>query len=323
MRKPKVLIIRFNSIGDIVLTSPVINALSENGYEIHYLCKALFSSLLDNNPKVEKVWELKDSLDEVVNELKKQSFDYVLDLHNNLRSTQVKRALGVKSFKLDKPRVQNWLLTNVGLFKKQRKHIVDRFIEVAQPLLKTYDKPKVQFFIPKQIREECDQLHLPDKFICINVGAAFYTKAIPKEHLERIIKSIKLPSVLIGGPNELSIGEFLVRANSKTINLVGQLKIEGSAEIISRSLGVVTGDTGMMHIAAALNKKVWAVFGSTHPLLGFTPYYNSGNKSTIFRNTNISCSPCTKQGRKKCPKTHFKCMFELDINQIIESINLA
>jgi heptosyltransferase-2 len=322
MSTQKILIIRFNSIGDIVLTSPVIKALDEKGYEVHYLSKISYRSLLLNNPRVKKHIGLETDLSEVIDLLKNEGYAYVIDLHNNLRSNRVSRALKLPTYVLKKHPVRLFLMTRLHTAIQQQKHIVDRFMRVVAPLLDNEVKPQVEFYIPKEAKDKVENLNLPDRYISISVGAAFETKQMPIVLLRKIIEGIDLPIVLLGGRDDVAKGKELEDYNpANIINLCGLLNIEASAEIIRKSVVLLSGDTGLMHIAAALDTNIVAIYGSTHPVLGYTPYYNGDSKAVIVENGQLKCRPCTKQGRNTCPKGHFKCMKDLDSSIIIDEIN--
>lgn len=315
----KILVIRFNSIGDIILTSPVTDALHKEDYEVHYVCKTAYAEILNHRPDISKVWELKDSMEELIQQLKNESFDHIVDLHNNLRSKHIKSALRVPAQTLDKSRIDLFLMTQLSIKKKQHPHIVERFLDVIDSLVESRTQSPLSFY--KEV--DYDGLALPASFVCIAVGAAFYTKQIPETLLIKTINQLNLPVVLIGGPDDEQRAKKIQESCSgKLTNLVGQLSISESAEVIDQSEVLLTGDTGMMHLAAALQKSVVAVFGSTHPFLGYSPYYgDTSTKFEIVQNTNLNCRPCTKQGKDECPKGHFKCMTALKANDLIKKIN--
>lgn len=317
----KVLIIRFNSIGDVVLTTPVIEALAKNGYEVHYLAKSAFSILLKPNPNVEKVWEFKGDLDSIISDLKNEEFDLVIDLHNNYRSSKVKRALKKESLTFKKPRIKYFLLTKLGINVKPEPHIVRRFLNVIRPIVGEVDHPKMSFYFESP-SDTFTKLILPSKFIVIAVGTAFQTKTIPIHKLVAFIQGLSKKVVLIGGDDDLN-RSHTIQENCKAelMNLVGKLSISDSARLIEKSELLVSGDTGMMHIGAALNVPMLNIFGSTHPILGYTPFYGKDeNKSVIVENNNLRCRPCTKQGQNKCPKGHFKCMNDISVDQMLKVI---
>ncbi len=319
--RKKALIIRFNAIGDIVLTTPVIQALADNNYEVHFLVKAAFAEIVESDAYVTKVWTLKEQLAEVITLLKREDFDLVIDLHNNLRSKRVKSALSKTTCTFSKDRIGYWLLTKLGIHTIQEQHIVERFLSVLAPLGIKVAQPSTRYTIPLDTSLPAD---LPEKYICIAIGAAWYTKQIPTEKLVNVIEQCNHKNiVLIGGPDDrIAAIEVEARLTHSIINLTGQLTIHQSALVIQRSQVLLAGDTGMMHIAAALDVPVVAVFGSTHPILGYTPYYGklAKNSYKLIENKSLSCRPCTKQGKDSCPKGHFRCMIDIDPNDIVQAI---
>ncbi|HQG39188.1 MAG TPA: glycosyltransferase family 9 protein, partial [Chitinophagales bacterium] len=135
--------------------------------------------------------------------------------------------------------------------------------------------------------------------------------------LQALCKEISIPIILLGGNEDAYLGVQLESIdNFKIFNACGKYNINQSASVIKRAKWVITPDTGMMHIAAAFNKRIISVWGGTEKRLGFTPYNNNAN-SVIFENTNITCRPCHKHGLEACPKVHFKCMNDLDMQKII------
>lgn len=320
--KKKVLVIRFNSIGDIVLTSPVAKALCESEFEVHFLVKKVFADLVKPNPNVFKVWELGNNLEDIIKALKQVEFYAIVDLHNTIRSYKVVKSLNCSFvYKFKKPRLKYWMLTNLHLAVKPEAHIVDRFLTVIEPLVGEVKYPQTEFYFSDKLSKEVED-ELPTSFVSIGVGAAFYTKTIPVDKIARVINQTEKPIVLLGGPNDLeNTNQVLKLVEKPVVNLVGKISISESAHVISRSDVLISGDTGMMHIGAALGVRMINIFGSTHPILGYTPHYgNLENKSQIIQVSGLKCRPCTKQGRKDCPKGHFKCMNDVNVDEIVNII---
>ncbi|NBU52166.1 MAG: glycosyltransferase family 9 protein [Chitinophagia bacterium] len=318
----KILVIRFNAIGDIVLTSPVVKALAISGHEVHYLCKKTFSSLIDSNPHVSKTWFLDTDWTKLVAELKSEGFDCVLDLHNTLRSNKLRKALGLKSYALKKDRWNDMFITRFQFARNQRRHIVERFMDAASELLDGAYETNPEFYFPGG--KSYLGIDLPgEAYVCLAVSTAHRTKNIPLHNLKAVIKNLDAHIILIGGPDDREVTKILLEdaSNDRLIDYAGKLSIDESAYVISKSELLITGDTGMMHIAAALDIPVAAVFGSTHPILGYTPYYGSkAVNHAIIQNEELSCRPCTRQGRESCPKGHFKCMKGISVDKIVSTV---
>jgi len=316
----KILIIRFSSIGDIVLTTPVIRCCRQQlkDAEIHFVCKASFKSVLENNPYLSKLHTFDKEIDEVSALLKKENYDYVIDLHHNLRSQRLKLLLNKKSFTFKKLNVKKWLavtLKNKNLLPDV--HIVERYLETVKSLGVKNDGKGLDYFISKKDGVELNSIsyELSKGFVALVVGGSYFTKKIPPGKLVEICNATALPVVLLGGKEDHFIAEEVKRQSSYTFNVCGQFTLNQSASIIQQSSYVVSSDTGLMHIAAAFGKKIFSLWGNTIPEFGMSPYM-PGEGSRILEVENLKCRPCSKLGFSKCPKDHFNCMNAIDVSKI-------
>ena len=315
----KLLIVRFSSIGDIVLTSPVVRiAKKQLNADIHYITKTQYAQLLDNNPHIDKIYTIESGINEVIKDLKKEQYDYVIDLHNNLRSKILKFLLRKKSFSFNKNNIQKWLMVN---FKTKTKvaHIVERYIETLKYFNVKNDNKGLDFFYKKN--PVLFETHgIPRSYVCISLGAKHFTKRIPVKIINEIISGLSYNIVLIGGNDSIEEAKAITKINShNVIDLTGKISIAESAQIIDNSKLLITSDTGMMHIGAALKKEMIVLWGSTVPGFGMYPYY--GNDKTEWFSSEVkdlSCRPCSKIGYDKCPKKHFNCMMNQDVEKIIQ-----
>jgi len=320
------LIIRFSSIGDIVLTTPVIRNLKQQvpGSEIHYLVKEQFASLLESNPYVDRVWRLKGSIGEVLEEMKDTEFDFIIDLHHNLRSSRIKNSLRRLSFDVNKLNFRKWLLVNLKINKMPDKHIVDRYMDTLRLFDVQNDEKGLDFFIPET--EEVSPDTLPEAFrkgyIILVTGAQHETKKIPFDKLAGLCRQLEKPVIIVGGPAERETGAQLAKElpDRQVLNACGDYSINQSASLIRQALLIITPDTGMMHIAAAFGKNILSVWGNTVPEFGMTPYLPTAD-SRIFQVEGLPCRPCSKIGHQKCPKKHFDCMLKQDYSGIAELAN--
>lgn len=324
MNTIKFLIIRFSSIGDIVLTTPVLRNLKQQveNVEIHYITKPQFKSILESNPYVDKVHVLKKSLKETVNELKYEHFDYVVDLHRNIRTARFKNRLKTISFSFDKLNKEKWMLVN---FKKNNlpdTHIVDRYIDTLKVFDVKNDEQGLDYFIPE--KDEVDVKTISEElingYVGLVVGAYHYTKKLTKEKIIAICKQIDKPILLLGGPDNKEEGEEIKNAIGKNIyNTCGVYNINQSASLVKQANIILTPDTGLMHIASAFKKKIISVWGNTVPEFGMYPYMPHPD-SEIIEIKDLKCRPCSKIGFTQCPKKHFKCINDLDEDYIVKRI---
>ncbi len=324
----KVLILRFSSIGDIVLTTPVIRTVKAqvDNAEVHFATKAGYRSILESNPYVDKVHCLGQNLKDLVRELKAEKFDFVIDLHNNLRTRLIKLQLGVRSSSFDKLNFQKWLMVNFKINKLPHVHIVERYLAAAAPLGVRNDSLGLDYFIPEkdQVPLEWLPAEMRGGYVAYAIGAQHFTKKLPVQRMIELCDRINKPIVLLGGKEDFENGERvreffeksagtagfetgLKELNKKAIiyNACGKFNLNQSASIVKQAQYVFTHDTGLMHIAAAFRKEIFSIWGNTIPLFGMYPYRT---RFTIFENNKIQCRPCSKIGYNQCPKGHFKCM---------------
>ncbi len=330
----KVLIIRFSSIGDIVLTTPVVRCLKQQlpDVEVHYLTKASFRSVLAHNPYIDKLHYLEDDINQTIATLKKEHYDYIIDLHHNLRTARVKRALHVQSYSFPKLNVQKWLLTNFKLNMMPDKSIVERYMETVKPLGVKNDNRGLDYFIPESANlknTDIPMSHWAGYVGCV-IGGSMNTKKLPVEKWREFAEHCPYPLVLLGGPEDREDGEAIASMDKVRIyNSCGKFNLNESAWLVQHARVVVSNDTGLMHVAAAYKKPIISLWGNTSPEMGMFPYYGSNNLtnsyeplSVIFENKSIGCHPCSKIGYNRCPKKHFNCMNKLNMNELSEKVKI-
>ncbi len=321
----KFLIIRFSSIGDIVLTTPVMRNLKKQveNAEIHYLTKIQYSDIVLNNVYVDKVHILQNAFKETIRILKKEHFDYVIDLHNNIRSARVKLNLKMLSFSFKKLNYQKWLLVKTKKNYLPDVHIVDRYMDTIRFFISEFDSKSLDYFIPAFDEIDIQSLPVPyhHGFLSWVIGAKHNTKKFPKSKITEIIRQINYPVIILGGPDDYDDGRYIEdNSTGNVVNACGKYNLNQSASLLRQADVVISNDTGLMHIAAAFDKKIISLWGNTVPAFGMYPYI-SEKHSIMIENKNLNCRPCSKIGFQKCPKTHFKCMNDLNNEEIVKSIH--
>lgn len=291
--------------------------------EIDFVVKDQFKTLLESNPYISRVHCFKESLSEIIPELRDRNYAHVVDLHKNLRSALLKRKLGVASSSFPKLNRQKWMLVNFKRNKLPKVHIVERYFSAVEKLGVKNDEQGLDYFFPEN-QDDIEKI-LPSDFIsgytAVSIGAAHNTKRYPESRVIALCK--KLPKVvLIGGSQDKEKADRISIAVGATMfNAVGKLSLHGSATVIKYADCVVSNDTGMMHIAAAFRKKIVSVWGNTVPEFGMYPYMpGDEDKSTIHQISDLACRPCSKIGYANCPKGHFKCMLEIDPAAVAASV---
>ena len=316
----KVLIIRFSSIGDIVLTTPIIRAVAlQTDFEVHFLTKARFASILHHNPYITKTYTIENDINEVLTYLKKEQYSYLIDLHKNLRSFRLRRTLGVPAYDFPKNNLEKWLFINFKINKLPNSHIVDRYFQAVAFLDVHKDEKGLDYFLGPEDQVEVPIVVKKEGYLVFVLGAAHFTKQIPLTLFQEVISKLKKPILLVGGPDQQVSGKKLVQSfPTQVINYAGELTIGQSAHLLSNALAVLTPDTGMMHIAAAFSRPTVVIWGNTTPDLGMYPYQTEHDNLEV---KNLSCRPCDKIGKKQCPKGHFKCMNNQSATEILAALN--
>jgi ADP-heptose:LPS heptosyltransferase len=319
----KILVIRFSSMGDIIYTTPVVRCLKKqlNGAEIHFITKPAFKYIYDNNPYVDKLLLLKPDLSDTIKDIKAERYDYIIDLHNNLRTAIIKLRTGVKSSTYKKQTIRKWLSLKFNLKLVPPVHLVDRYLKAVKFLGVENDNQPIDYYIKTD--HQLDKL-LPvshqQKYVAFVIGATHFTKRMPNEKIISLCKDIDKPIVLLGGNDVKYNGDVIANAlGDKIYNACGITSLDESVFLVSKASKVIGFDTGLTHIAEAFNVPIVSVWGGTVPeLLGVQPYKV---KEVLVVGIELPCRPCSKFGLPACPLGHFKCMYDIPEQDITQFVN--
>lgn len=322
----KFLIIRFSSIGDIVLTTPVIRCLKQQvpDAEVHFLTKESFRSVVVHNPFIDKLHVLAHSWELMVEELKSEDYDYIIDLHHNSKTLRLKQALGKKSFSFYKLNIQKYFYTAFKINILPKIHIVDRYLDTLKSFNVKNDGGGLDYYIAPG--EEIQKHDIPAShsagYVAAVIGAAHGTKRWPVHKWQEFCAGLNHPVILLGGNEDRVRGDEIAAVDSiKIYNACGKFKLNESADIVRKSKLVVSNDTGLMHIAAAFKKPIISLWGNTVPSFGMYPYYGNrisgAQQFDIVQTNKLWCRPCSKIGYEKCPLGHFKCMKKIAAAEVV------
>ena len=327
----KILIIRFSSIGDIVLASPVFRCIKKQlpDVEVHFLTKISYKIVTAANPFIDKFFYYDDNMEELLARLKAENYDHVIDLHNNFRSNKIKKFLSVDTHTIDKLTFKKFLLTQLNIDVMPNRHITQRSLDTVFALGVKDDCGGLDYFIAKEYelkRDDIPTSHLAG-FIVIVIGATYFTKRFPVYKILELCSKINHPIILLGGKEDEANGKTISDNDSvKIYNACGKFNISESADIIKKAKLVISNDTGMQYIACALKRPVIALWGGTTPDLDVEPYYGSNFlrnlQKPVYENVvlNLKCQPCSKYGLNKCPLEHFKCMEKINVDGLVEKV---
>jgi ADP-heptose:LPS heptosyltransferase len=329
----KILVIRLSAIGDIVLTTPILRCLKKQlpDAELHFLVQPSYKEVIAHNPYIDAIHELEHNWLTTINELKNQEFDYIIDLQNNKETQRLAAELKVPVHAVKQHTLEKTLFIRLKWNVMPKNHVVDQGFKAIAPLGVKNDGAGLDYFIPRL--EEVPYKDIPLShhagFIAMVIGASFFTKRLPVEKWKELCAQINHPIILLGGKEAYAAGEEIRRVDeTKVYNACGKFTLNESADLVRKSKLVIAHDTGLMHIAAAFKKPIIVIWGSTIPSLGMTPYY--GNHFLQSRQQPPSdsvqvhklwCRPCTTVGRHQCPQGHFKCMKEINVDEIVQKVN--
>lgn len=318
----KILVIRFSSMGDIIYTTPVVRCLKKQlpGAEVHFLTKPAFKYIYDNNPYVDKLLLLKAKLSDTINEIKAEQYDYIIDLHNNLRTLLIKLSGRVKSSTYKKQRIQKWLSLKFKLILVPPEHLVDRYLKTVAFLGVKNDEQPIDYYIKADhLLSKLLPLSHQNGYVAFIIGATHFTKRMPNYKIISICGQLKHPIVLLGGNDVKANGDEITAQTDNIYNACGITTLDESVFLVSKATSVIGFDTGLTHIAEAFDVPIASIWGGTVPeLLGVQPYKV---KEVLVAGIELSCRPCSKFGLDKCPLGHFKCMNEMPEGPIVDFTN--
>src|SRR5260221_7639002 len=305
----KILVIRFSSMGDIIYTTPVVRCLKKQlpQAEIHFLTKPAFQYIYENNPYVDKLLFLKPTLFETIKTIKAEHYDYIIDLHNNLRTTLIKLNTRIKSSTYKKQPILKWLSLKFNIKLIKPTHLVERYMEAVSFLGVKNDEQAIDYYIKTdhQLNQLLPASH-QNNYVVFIIGATHFTKRMPNEKIISICHQINHPVVLLGGNDVKANGQEIAAKVDNVYNACGITTLDESVFLVSKAVSVIGFDTGLTHIAEAFDKPIVSIWGGTAPeLLGVAPYKV---KEALVAEVDLPCRPCSKFGLEKCPLGHFKCM---------------
>ena len=323
----RLLFIRFSSIGDIVLTTQAVRCAKQQipGVEIHFLTKLAMKDLVEANPYIDQCHYLDGDIAETIGSLKQISFDYIIDLHHNIRSWKIKNALGVTSYSYKKLSIRKLLLAKLHINLLPKTHVCDRYVDTLKHLGVANDGKGLDYFF--SANNKFTAAFLPTShqagFIAFVIGASYANKKMPVVKWIQLAQQLNRPIVLVGGKEDIADAQIIAQSNTSSIyNACGKYNLQESASIIQMANVVVSHDTGFLHVAAAFKKPTITIWGATSPALQFEAYYPSENTPAHFNSLvpHLNCQPCSKQGSGQCPQGHFACMQLQDIDLIAAKV---
>ena len=328
---PNILLVRFSAIGDILLLTPLVRALRRKHPDarLTVVTRTGFAPLLERNPRISEVisWDPLTSLSDLGRRLRGLEFTHRLDLHDSVRSRLLRWHAGGPWTTYPKHRLARAALihTHRDLYR-DRRHLAERYFDAARGLDVTPDGGSLEMFLSKADLEAAEGflaargLGRSRQLIAVAPGAAHFTKRWPTHHWIALVRRLVEAGndvIVLGGPHDLAIGEAVAAAGGESAaTAAGAFDLPGSAALLKRTRALVSGDTGLMHLATAVETPVIALFGPTVEQFGFFPYRA---KSAVLQR-ELSCRPCSAHGGPRCPLKHHRCLQDLQPSDVLEAL---
>lgn len=334
------LIIRFSSVGDIILTTPLLRVLRRSfpSSRIDFLVKSEYTPLLKDNPHLSRVIPLPPgdgfrALLELRSRVAREGYDMVVDLHDSLRSRAI-CAGHPRVYRVKKRKIARFTLVR---FKRDLYNrfggapgVAERYLETIRHLGVVDDQEGTELFPSSSDHEAAEKLipPMPRQWIGLCPAARHATKMWPADRFARAGAELALGLgsgvLLMGGPEDVDLCNAVERdmellgRDFTVVNSAGRLTLLQCAALMDHCAVVIANDSGLMHVAAARKRPVVALFGSTVRQFGFVPY---GTRSVVVERPDVRCRPCTHIGRASCPEGHFRCMNEITIDQVVGAVS--
>jgi heptosyltransferase-2 len=310
----KILIIRLSSFGDIVLTYPFINELRRlySDARIEMVSKPQYVDLVKLHPYVDEAIPFDRNMKYYLDSRK---YDVVFDLQRNINSRRI-APLGTKVIRVVKESWKKLILVHFKVnLLKETISVYRKYLNA----LKKFDNRANTDFTTTDLRVIPSDF-VSDKYIVLSPSSKHFTKRLPEDKFSLLLKDLKTKIVITGDDNETDkeICRYFETQFNNSLNLCGKLSFPELTDVIKGAEFVVCNDSGILHLAEALGKKVFVFFGSTVKEFGFFPQLKTTEVEEVM---GLKCRPCTHIGRKDCPKGHFKCMNDIDVKQIRLKIN--
>lgn len=318
IKKNKCLVIRLSSLGDVIITTAFLRCFKNKhpDLQVDFLVKEQYADVLKFNPNINRVfiYPADNKTENLIKNLKNENYGEIIDLQNNFRSRSLTSKLNARIYSYKKPSLKKFLLVNfkINLYTGI-KTVLQMYCE-ARPGVKYDGAP------PEIYCAGTDIIKPKNKLVVLCPGSKHFSKMWPEKYyleLSKMLTSNGFSVFVTGGSSDKQICNYISENNPEVKDYSNNNVLSETAGVINIADAVVCNDSGLMHIASALGRKGFAVFGSSVREFGFAP---AGNLE-IVENVNLKCRPCSHTGKSACPKKHFKCMKEILPEIIFEKLN--
>jgi len=313
------LIINFGTASEVLLSTPLIRCIKNQieGAEIDFLTTATNAPFVQRNPNIDNVLIFSNKIKETAKEINYNFYDYLIDLHSGFRSKQLTRRVHAASFSIKNYSFDIWKHINFGIVPKHIPHFIERSFATVSVFDVENDQKGVDFFLNTEI----DKPSIPDSYILLAIQAKNATRKLPAEKVLELCRKLNHKIVITHNAEDIQTTEYLKnKLGEKIINWSENTDIQQIAYLISQSKLVISYDSEIMHLATAFEKITISIWGNTVSIWG-NAAFNAAKHTKQFEVEQLKCRPCTKNAFLYCPKKHFKCMNEMNIDAIANYIN--
>lgn len=328
----KILIIQTASIGDVILATPVIEALHQSYPDaiIDFLMKDGFQSLLEGHPHLHHIlrWNKKEkkygNLRALIKYVRNQRYDAVINLQRFFSTGLITTLSGAPIRAGFSKNPLGFLFTHKAKHlignNKSTPHETERNLSVIEGFAKTGEKRPVLY--PSQTAFAKVSQFKTGKYICIAPASLWFTKQYPEQKWVEFIDKVPPDTnvILIGSEDDKEVSKTIIKntKNQKVLDLCGKLNLLESAALIRDASMNYVNDSAVLHLCSAMNAPVTAIFCSTVPAFGFGPL--SDDSDVVEIRKQLSCRPCGLHGKKECPEGHFKCALDMDSDELMNRL---
>lgn len=332
MVSPHILAVRFGSLGDVLLTTPLFRAIRQRHPQVRLtvVTRRRYAPLLSDNPRIDEVvgFAPGESLLGLAARLRATRFSYFLDLENSPRTRLLRLLVPGHWRTAPQYRVARELLIRTKRNRyPEEVPVAERYFDAARELDVVPDGGPTELFLNPETEQQTEawlaQANLGSErpFVAFAPGGGKATKRWPPEYWVRLVRRVASTGadpVMVGGPEDTMLAaEVATRSTTRAVNAAGVLSLQGSAALLKRAAALVTGHTGAMYLAAALGTPLVALFGPTVRAFGYHPY-NAARSFVLER--NLSCRPCSATGGPECPMGHHLCMQEIQPDAVYTAL---
>ena len=315
-----ILVIRLSSLGDVLLTTPLVRSIKKlhNDVSLDFIVQKEFFEVYQHNPSINNCFlynKLERSLISI-DAFQLAKYDLIIDLQNNRRSKEIYEEFSGNVLRFKKNSIKKFLLVNAKInLLEESVQIPERYAAAIKGIKLDSEGLEIFGITNKKILNNFEK-----NIIGICPGSRHFTKMWPIEYFKEIsdiLISNGFEVALLGGNDDREIVDKIIESNKQIIDFTTNNDLLKTADNIAQCRLLLCNDSGLMHLASAVQTPLIAIFGSTVREFGFTPYKC---KNLVLENNSLSCRPCSHIGKSYCPKKHFKCMIEIKPQYVFEKI---